>query len=217
MTHGFDYKTIRILTYVTLVMLIANVVNAVCYVFFMIPALIVCDMMRFLAVMGVALCLYRIAEISKYIAGAAITLMSFAFTSIVTRTLYWMSYHGQEWLFMMSVYFGIISEIIIMVGVIMMLHGFSEECVNMQKKNMIPGIRKAAILWIVTEILITLICSSSMILLATIGRQSNLVRALYILIIVVYAVAEGYLFLRCREFCYEYYMYSYSMSRKTVD
>ncbi len=170
-----------------------------------------CYFIIYLAIVGILSCLYHMSLISKWFGVACNLTGGYIISMAVVFIMKWVStLRGiPESFELISFFVSLIPTLLLMMIIVYVLHGAAVTYMEMEKKKKSKSCLTVEVYWIaafVIQILLDIIIH--------IDHESNRVTLFYeIIVIIIYLyslVVMTWMYIKIKEFCYDYYIYSHN-------
>ncbi len=226
-----DYKTLRAFPYTVFAVLAATLFIMVSFALYSVllvngevtfyqltnGAYIVCYFLRYLSIVACFVCLYRLADLSKWINLACILCVCYMISELLSRVSKWLAnvFKGSASVNLIALFINIIPTLFVMMVIVFMLNGICDIYKDMGKEKEGKSYRRIKPYWVMAEF-IQMIISAVLTPLAYSLADSVALLPVGVVIIVcelLYVIVSLLIYLKVKGFCYEYYMYSYNSGR----
>ncbi|MCR5214887.1 MAG: hypothetical protein K6E10_10780 [Eubacterium sp.] len=236
MTKKIDYKTIRVLPYTVLALLLATLLIVVAFSVYsgMLingtltvhqitnGAYIVCYFIRYLSVVAIFICLYRLADLNRWIRLSCFMCISYMIAEMVSRVGKWMAtvLDGHISIDIGALVVNIFPNLFVIMIIVFLLNAINDIYSRMgdnekEKNRYITKGRSAKNLkpyWVIGVLFQTIISALlvPVIYLLEDGPAHLLAWCMVLGVIIMYVTVSTMLYLKINGFCYDFYIYNYN-------
>ena len=210
-----DFKSIKLMPTLLAIMLGAGVLNMILGLLIMTDNgfYLASELFRFLSVLGVYICAYRLTGIFKEFAYTNVFFAIYVFFTLSIKIVTWLGQFPIDKLLLgISLYvFYVISELAIMFGINFLLLGIAKKYEEMDGGKAHPEAEKTRRIWITTQILIMVIGGILLPIYTGIYDYLPLGKiGMVIILSLGYLAAVVYICIQVYRFCFQYYIYLYN-------
>lgn len=210
-----DFKAIKLMPTLLSIMLGLGILNMVLSLVISHDngAYLGSELLRFLSVMAVYVCAYRMTAFFKEYAYTNVFFAVFVFSQLFLKIVAWLKqFPLDELLLGMGEYvFYAISELAIMLGVNYILLGIARKYEEMNEGKPHTDSEKTRRIWITSQILVLVIGGIILPIYTRIYDYMPIATIIMIIMITaLYLGAVVYVCIHVYRFCFEYYMYMYN-------
>ncbi len=168
--------------------------------------------LEYVALVALELILYRMMRESRYFAIAYNVLLGYMIADLVYRVASWIcDFYDNTATYIILAFIRLLPETFMLFGIYYMIKAFAALYVKMKKKKIVEDTKRLATLWISAHSIFIVISIVLLpVLFAAPEAAKKLFLMLYISATVYYIVVAVLIYIRTKDFCYDYYMYRYN-------
>lgn len=231
MEYRFNYQTIRTFPYTVFAVLVSTLFVMVSYAlysvllvngeisFFQVTngAYIVCYFVRYISIVACFVCLYELANLSKWINLACLMCESYMLAELASRLSKWLAniLPGKVGISIVALFINIFPSLFVMMVIVFIINGIDDLYKKMGKEKKGESFKKLKPYWVVAAISQLMVGALLTPIIYTLSDTKAYLPAglMVILMETFYVLISLVIYFRTKSFCYEYYMYNYNKGR----
>lgn len=227
----FNYQTIRTFPYTVFAILVTTLFVMASYALYSVllvngeisfyqvtnGAYIVCYFVRYLSIVACFVCLYKMADLSKWINLACVMCESYMLAELASRLSKWLAnvLPGKIEISIVALFINIFPSLFVMMVIVFIINGVNDLYKKMGKEKKGKSFKKIKPYWVVAALSQMMVGALITPVIYTLSDTRGYLPAglLVILLVIFYVLVALVIYFKIKSFCYEYYMYNYNKGR----